>query len=84
MDSVNECVIEWLRGEKTATVTMPNNTTLKSKILNLAKKNACVEVFENKDGSILAHIPVSWIRIYPPRQLTDEEKEERLSRLRKG
>ena len=43
---------------------------------------------ENADGSIVAHIPTSWVRITPPqkRELTEEEKEvlrERLKNARK-
>ena len=38
----------------------------------------------NLDGSIVAHIPVSWIRINPNLQLTEEQREERAVAMRKN
>lgn len=87
MDSVNECVIEWLKGEKTATVTMPSNTRMKSKIVKLAEKDSAVTYIENKDGSILAHVPVEYVSIRQKRTLSDEQREEKtriLENARKG
>ena len=40
---------------------------------------------ENKDGSIMAFMPLKWMRIKPPRVLSDEQKKiasERMKRLR--
>lgn len=34
----------------------------------------CRILAENPDGTLLAHIPVEWVKIIPPRQLTDELK----------
>ena len=51
-DSMNECVIEWIKGDKIAGVTMPNNTRLKTRILKIAAERDEVEVAVNKDGSI--------------------------------
>lgn len=84
MDSVNECVIEWLRGEKTATVTMPSNTRLNTKLRNLALKTPSIIEVENKDGSILAHIPESWIKIVPPREISDEQRSALVERAREN
>lgn len=84
MDSVNECVIEWLRGEKTATVTMPSNTRLNKKLRNLALKTPTIIEVENKDGSILAHIPESWIKIVPPREISDEQRSALIERAKEN
>lgn len=75
MDSVNECVIEWLKGQKVASLTIPSNTRMKSKILNLAKNHSEVTYLENKDGSIFAHCPVEWITVRPKRKISEEQKE---------
>ena len=53
-DIMNECVIEWIKGDKVAGVTMPNNTKLKNRILKIAETRKEVEVTINDDGSISA------------------------------
>ena len=77
MDGVNENVIEWLRGDKVAAVTAPGNSKLKGMITRLAEK--CpdeVEILErNKDGSIFAHVPVEFVTIRKPRQMSDAQME---------
>lgn len=85
-DSVVECVIEWIKGEKVATVTMPSGTRLANKIKKLALENESVDLFINKDGSVLAQIPTSWVKITPTRHLTEQQKavaRERMLELRR-
>ena len=85
-DSVVECVIEWVKGEKVATVTMPRGTRLANKIKKLALENESVDLFINKDGSVLAQIPTSWVKITPTRHLTEQQKavaRERMLELRR-
>ena len=80
-----ECVIEWLRNAKTATVTFPNNTKYKNRIIQLeAEYPQEVQICkENKDGSIVAHIPVSYIKINrSKRELTEEQRKELADRLK--
>lgn len=79
----NENVVEFLKGADTATATLSQGRYI-SKIKKLAEKypDEC-EVFENKDGSILAHFPVKWIKISPPRQMSDEQKEAASDRFKK-
>lgn len=38
----------------------------------------------NNDGSIVAHIPVEWVKIRPPRQMTEEQRLEIADRLHRG
>ena len=38
----------------------------------------------NEDGSICAHVPVSWLRISPPRQYTEEQRQQMGERLRQN
>jgi len=76
-DSMNENVIEFLRGQKVATVTLASNTRLNSRVRKLAaeKPDECQISAENSDGSIVAHVPVKWIKISPPRQMSEEQRE---------
>lgn len=78
---MNECVIEWIKGEKVAGVTMPNNTKLKNRILKIAETRKEVEVTINNDGSIYARIPSSWIKINPNRELSAEEREQMRNKM---
>lgn len=75
---MNENVIEWLSGDDTLTLTL-SNLKHKNKIYKLAKSHPeDVEIVaENNDGSILVHMPLSWLKFIPPRELTDEQKEKR-------
>lgn len=81
-DAVNECVIEWIKGEKVATVTMPSHTRLNNKIRKLASSTMAVTYVENKDGSIVAHVPSNWIKITAPRQLSESQKEALSDRMK--
>ena len=87
METMNEFCIEWTRGNKTASVTAPNSTRIKSRILKLKESHPDeIEILaENEDGSIFAHVPTKWIKINPPvqRELTDEQRAEIGERFRK-
>lgn len=73
----NENCIEWLRDESRATLSLSQRRVI-SKIERLAKSNSeeCVITAHNEDGSICAHVPVSWIKISPPRTVTEEQREK--------
>lgn len=77
----SENAIEFIKDGSRATVTFSQGR-YKTRIKELAKKHPdeCEIMTENKDGSMLAHIPVEWIRINPGKDLTDERK-ERLAEL---
>ena len=83
---VNEFCIEWTRSSITATVTAPNNTSIKNKIVKLAqeKPEEVQIIAENKDGSILAHVPTKYVKISPPRQISEEERERLRIQLEKA
>ena len=74
--SNGENCIEFLRNAKTATVAFSQGKYV-TKIKRLAEKrpDECVIVEENYDGSIVAHVPVSWIKVSPPKQVSDEFRE---------
>lgn len=81
---MNEFVIEWIKGDEYAGVTVPSGTALKSKLIRLAEKNPkeVTIIVENKDGSLFAHVPVSYVKISPPRQVSDEQREAAGERFR--
>ena len=90
-ETFQENVIEWIRGDKEVTVTFCNNNKYKSKVQKLAEEypDEVQIVATNNDGSIVAHLPLSYIRIsHPPKRvLTDEQKKEigeRFKKYRKG
>lgn len=80
---MNEIVIEWFKGEKTASVTAYSGSRIKNKIVKLAQKHSAVSIVENTDGSIFAHIPAEWIKIQPKRQMTQEQIEKALKNFNK-
>lgn len=75
--SVTENCVEFLKNADTATVTFCQPRFI-TKIRKLAEKypDECQITHENKDGSIVAHIPVKWIKISRiERHLSDEQIE---------
>lgn len=85
MSDNNENVIEFLRGQQTATVCFSQQRFV-NRIIELAKNypQVCVIKDINNDGSIVAHIPVEWVKIRPPRQMTEEQRLEIADRLYRG
>ena len=82
MERSNENVIEWLTGTDRVAVTFSQQKYI-SKIKKLAEKNSDIEVTENKDGSVFANFPLSWIKISPPKKMSEEQKEAAAERFRK-
>lgn len=83
-DSVNENVIEFLRGQQRATATFCSQNKLGNKIRKLAKEypEEVQIVAENPDGSIVAHFPVKWVKITAPSKNRPEMSEEKKQELR--
>ena len=76
MDRCTENVIEFLENQQQATVTFSQGR-YKTRIRKLveARPEECQIVAENKDGSICAHIPTTWVRIAPPPVRTEAQRE---------
>lgn len=85
MDNCIENVIEWLKDEKRATLSLSQRRTI-SRVKQLAEQypEECQIVAENRDGSVCAHVPVSWIRINPGIELTEEQREKRAETMREN
>lgn len=84
---MNEFAIEWIRGRDWAGVTAPSSSWLKNRILKLAERypDEVKVLANNADGSIFAHVPVKYIKISPPRKISEEQRTaaaERLKRIR--
>ena len=78
--------IEFIKGSKTATVTFSQGKYI-NKILSLAETHPEVEILErpeSNDGYLYARIPVSWVKVSPPRNsnMSDEMKEQFADRMR--
>ena len=82
---MDEFAIEWVKGAEYAGVTAPSGTALKSKLLRLARENPNeVEIMvENQDGSLFAHIPVRYVKISPPKKMSEEQREAASERFKK-
>lgn len=79
-------MIEWLNNEKRVTITLSQGRYI-SKVKKLAEKypNEVIITAQNKDGSIVAHVPTRYIKIGRPKEMSDEQKHksaERLKRMR--
>lgn len=82
--SEKENVIEWILNSKTATVTFTQGKYI-SKIKKLAEKYPDrVKITSQKDGTLVAHIPTSAVKIsIVERKLSDEQKATMTERMRK-
>ena len=74
---VTENVIEWEKDNGQATVTLSQRGMI-SKIRKLAeaRPEECQIIAENKDNSIVAHVPRKWIKISPPREVSEEYRQK--------
>ena len=82
---MNEFAIEWTKTRKYAGVTVPSGSALKSKLMKYAKtrSNEVKLKAENDDGSAYFHIPISYIKVSPPRRVSDKQREATGERSRK-
>ena len=82
---MNEFCIEWIKGNDYAGVTVPSGTALKSKLMRYAQErpDEVKLMVENKDGSAFFHVPVSYIKVSPPRKVSEEQAKSAGERFRK-
>ena len=79
-----ENVIQWYTGYKTAASSFTQKKYI-NRVRKLAEeypKDVRI-VAENSDGSICAKFPIKWVKIAPPRQLSDEQRVAAAERLKK-
>lgn len=78
---MNEFCIEWIKGKSVASITAPTNSWLAGKIRKLAEKSDAVAILSDTNEALFAHVPVNYISLRAPRQLSDEQKEKISERL---
>lgn len=80
-----ENAIEFIKDNDRATVSFSQGRYItRIKKLAVERPDECDIVAENKDGSICAHVPVSWVKIIPTQQLTDEQRAQRAEAMRRN
>lgn len=81
-ENCNECSIAWIRGGEYAEVSAHNGSKMKGRVLKLAEQHPeDVKILvTNKDGSIFAHVPVKYVKLRAPRELTEEQRAELVER----
>ena len=87
--NVNECAVNFIKGEKVASVTAAAGTKWNNRIRKWAEEfpEAVQILAVNEDGSVFAHFPSKFVKLERPvervgRKLTDEEKVVSAERLR--
>lgn len=82
---MNEFCIEWIKGSDYAGVTVPSGTALKSKLMRYTQErpDEVKLIIENDDGSALFHVPVNYIKVSPPRKVSEEQRAAAGERFKK-
>lgn len=66
--------IEWITGDEDVGMTI-SQTRWINRMNQLQRSHPDdVKIFRNEDGSIFATAPLSWVKLSPPRKLTDEHR----------
>lgn len=80
---MDEFVIEWIRGDTMAAITAPNSSRLKGRLLKLVEEHPdeC-DVRINRDGSVFGHVPIKYVKLHAPRELSDEARAAKSERMR--
>ena len=74
--------IEWITGDNMMSVTFTSQRHI-TKIRKLAERKPDeVKIVTNKDGSIYATLPLSYLKFNPPKDLTEEQRKEMAERLK--
>lgn len=87
--NVNECAVNFIKGEKVASVTAATGTKWNNRLRKWAEEfpEAVQIIAVNEDGSVFAHFPSKFVKLERPverkgREMTDEEKAAAAERLR--
>lgn len=85
MADLKETVVGYIDSEKTASLCSGERKWI-NRILKLKEEHPdeidIKEYPENNQGIILAHFPKKWLKINPPRQMSDEQKAAMAERLK--
>lgn len=84
---MKENIIEWYNDAPYATLTLNQKKYInKMRKLHAQHPREC-DFLQNKDGSVLAHVPRNWIKISRPREVSEEQREaarQRMKNMRNG
>lgn len=82
---MNEFAINWLKNGEYAEVSVPTGTALKSKLMRYAEQRSdeVKLIASNKDGSAYFHIPINYVKISPPKKVSEKQREAMGKRSRK-
>lgn len=82
---MRENCIEWIEGDKRATVTTYRKSLIrKIKAISEESPEDAQIIKENKDGSICAHISLACVKVHARRKLSEEQKQKASARLVKA
>lgn len=85
LERSHENVIEFLDDETEAMLTLSKGRYI-SRVKKLAESHPSeVYIKQNADGTIFAKVPVKWVKISPPKAVSDGQRQaaaERLSKIR--
>ena len=79
-----ENVIEFLTGDSTATISVSNKrfvNRLRKLFADGEHGQEMLRFTENADGTLYCVVPLSWVRVSPPRKMSEEQKQEQAARL---
>lgn len=83
-NNMRENCIYWIQGDQTVTVNFYGNNRYASKIRKLAEEHPDdVKIMSDKDQVVVATVPIKYIKVSPPRQVTDEQRERARETARK-
>ena len=76
-----ENAIEWITGQRTITVTLSHSKYV-NKVKQLADTHKEVKILaENDDGTILAKLPIKYLKLSAPRHVSEEQREQMRERF---
>lgn len=74
--------IEFMKNSDRATASFTQGRFISKMKKLISKHPEESDIHENEDGSILCHFPVSWIKVTPPRQMSEEQRQAVSERMR--
>lgn len=80
MENKENC-IEWITGQRTITVTL-SHLKYVNKVKQLATTHKEIKILaENDDGTILARLPIKYLKLSAPRHVSEEQREQMRERF---
>ena len=76
-----ETTINWSRADKTASVWTTDPVVIR-KLDEISHSDPAVTVLRSTEGARAYIVPIRWVSIKKPRQLSDEQKEKLAERMR--